>query len=122
MSTVPVRSATSARRAGKMPPAIVAATRIGGIAVIYVTGLGATQPAAMEGAAAPLNPLARTAVQPIVRIAGQPAVVEFSGLVPGYAGLYQVNAQIPAETEPGEQSLSLTINGVRSNVVKIGVR
>jgi uncharacterized protein (TIGR03437 family) len=57
-----------------------------------------------------------------VTIGDVPALVEYSGLAPGHPGLYQVNAQIPAETEPGEQSLSLTINGVRSNVVKIGVR
>ena len=33
-----------------------------------------------------------------------------------------VDAQIPADITPGEQPLSLTVNGVESNVVKIGVR
>ena len=71
---------------------------------IYATGLG---PAGLV---------------PEVTIGGVPAMVGYSGLAPGYPGLYQVNAQIPMETLPGEQPLSLTINGVRSNVVKIGVR
>ena len=55
-------------------------------------------------------------------IGGVPAVIEYSGLAPGYLGLYQVNAQIPMDAPTGEQPLSLTINGVRSNVVKIGIR
>jgi uncharacterized protein (TIGR03437 family) len=71
---------------------------------IYATGLG---PAGLV---------------PEVTIGGVPAIVEYSGLAPGYLGLYQVNAQVPMEIPAGEQPLSLTINGVLSNVVKIGVR
>jgi uncharacterized protein (TIGR03437 family) len=77
-------------------PGIIAAVRAGNVAVIYAIGLGTTIPPIPEGSAAPLMPLAKTTVQPVVRIAGQSAVVDFSGLVPGYAGLYQVNAVLPA--------------------------
>ena len=50
------------------------------------------------------------------------ANVTYSGLAPGYLGLYQVNAQIPAGVPSGEQSLFLTIRDVQSNTVKIGIR
>jgi uncharacterized protein (TIGR03437 family) len=73
-------------------PAIVGATRTGGVIVIYVTGLGATNPPLGEGLPAPAAPLASTLVQPSVSIGGQPAAVFFSGLVPGFVGLYQINA------------------------------
>jgi uncharacterized protein (TIGR03437 family) len=78
-------------------PAIVAAVRTNGAAVLYVTGLGATDPAVREGAAAAAVPLARTLLQPSVRIGGQPAAVFFSGLAPGLVGVYQVNALLPSD-------------------------
>ena len=71
---------------------------------IYATGLG---PAGLT---------------PEVTIGGSRANVTYSGLAPGYLGLYQVDAQIPSGIAPGDQTLSLTIDGVPSNVVKIGVR
>jgi minor extracellular serine protease Vpr len=37
-----------------------------------------------------------------VTIGGQVAQVLFSGLAPGYAGLYQVNVQIPSTIAPGD--------------------
>ncbi len=59
---------------------------------------------------------------PQVSIGGVDASVIYSGLAPGYLGLYQVDAQIPGDAPVGEQLVSITINGVQSNVVKIGVR
>lgn len=74
---------------------------------IYATGLG---------------PVGAAALIPQVTIGGALARVTYSGLAPGFPGLYQVNAQIPSEISAGEQLLQLTINGVQSNIVKIGVR
>jgi hypothetical protein len=45
-----------------------------------------------------------------------PAPVVYSGLAPGYLGLYQVDAQIPSDAPVGEQQRSLTIGGAQSNV------
>ena len=59
---------------------------------------------------------------PRVTIGGVDASVSYSGLASGYVGLYQVNAQIPGDAPVGEQTVSITIGGVQSNVVKIGVR
>src|ERR1035438_639439 len=59
--------------------------------VIYCAGLGAVNPLVPDGAAAPSSPPAMT-VNPVnVTIGGKPAPVLFSGLAPGFAGLYQVN-------------------------------
>jgi uncharacterized protein (TIGR03437 family) len=57
----------------------------------------------------------------LVTIGGIDAFVNFSGLAPGYLGLYQVNAQIPQGVASGAQTLSITVNGQKSNAVKIGV-
>lgn len=89
-------SDVAALRIEPAAPSVVAATRTGSVVVLYLTGLGATDPAMKEGTAAPSTPLTRTALQPVVRIDGQTADVFFSGLAPGLAGVYQVNAIVPA--------------------------
>jgi adhesin/invasin len=60
---------------------------------------------------------------PTVTIGGSAAAVTFSGLAPGFVGLNQVNAQVPANIAPGNAvPLSLTINGAVSNTVTIAVQ
>jgi uncharacterized protein (TIGR03437 family) len=89
---------------------------------IYSTGLGAVNNQPATGAPAPASPLAETIETSQVTIGGVPAHVSFSGLAPGYAGLYQVNVQVPASTPPGASvPVTLTISGVRSNTVTIAV-
>jgi|ERR1051326_3339104 uncharacterized protein (TIGR03437 family) len=95
-------------------PGIAAAVRAGSVVVIYAIGLGTTDPPVAEGSAAPVTPLAKTTAQPIVRIGGQIAAVDFSGLVPGYAGLYQVNAVIPAGSS-GALEITVEAGGRVSN-------
>ena len=82
-------------RVERSAPAIVARARSGSALVLYVVGLGATDPAVPDGAPAPASPLARSLVQPAVTVGGQPATVFFSGLAPGLVGVYQVNATLP---------------------------
>lgn len=56
-------------------------------------------------------------------IGGKRAQVQFAGLTPGFAGLYQINAVVPAGVTPGNDvSLQLTIAGQSSPVVTIAVR
>jgi uncharacterized protein (TIGR03437 family) len=65
--------------------------------VVYLTGLGAVSPAVADGAPGPsAEPLARTTQTPKVYIGGKAATVLYSGLAPGYPGLYQINVVVPA--------------------------
>ena len=58
-----------------------------------------------------------------MNIAGIPSEVTFSGLAPGFVGLYQVNVVVPTDVQPGpEVELSLTQNGVPSNTVTVAVQ
>ena len=81
----------------------------GDILTIYLTGLGAVNPPIADGAPAPLNPLSTTLITPSVQIGGADCPVLFSGLVPGYVGLYVLNVSVPSSTPQG-LSVPLTIS------------
>jgi uncharacterized protein (TIGR03437 family) len=50
-------------------------------------------------------------------------VVAFSGLAPGFVGLYQIDASVPSGVTPGNQvPVVVTIAGVISPAVSIAVR
>jgi len=98
-------------------------TTPGAVVQIYCTGLGAVTNQPATGAAAPSDPLARTITVLRLTIGNAPAKVQFSGLAPGYAGLYQVNAEVPAETSSGAAvSVTILVGEVASNTVTIAVR
>ena len=47
---------------------------------------------------------------------------EFSGLAPGFVGLYQINVQIPATVRAGDAvPVTITIGGVASNTVTMAI-
>jgi uncharacterized protein (TIGR03437 family) len=97
--------------------------KAGDVVVVYCTGLGATNPAVRSGEAAPAGPLAKVVTAVQVMIGGQPAVVHYAGLTPGFVGLYQVNVQIPSGVTPGSAvPLVLSQDGVPSNTVTLTVR
>ena len=73
---------------------------------IYGLGLGVTEPVVEAGLASPSSPPARAVQTPRLEIGGRGAVVTFAGLAPGYAGVYQVNAIVPAGLAPGIQNLT----------------
>jgi minor extracellular serine protease Vpr len=76
-----------------------------------------------SGYPASLTTLSPTLTTPQVIIGGIPVVATFSGLAPGYVGLYQVNAQVPAGIAASNQvPLSLSIGNVASNTVTIAVQ
>ncbi|MGH8246277.1 MAG: hypothetical protein ACREUU_07570, partial [Gammaproteobacteria bacterium] len=90
--------------------------------VIYATGLGDVQPRPATGSPASASPLSRTVMTPIVTVGGIAAEVLFSGLAPGFVGLYQVNIRVPENAPAGELDLSLRVGEIASNVVKLPVR
>ena len=90
---------------------------------IYCTGLGPTDPSVPSGTAAPASSLAVVKTQPSVTIGGRPATVAFAGLAPGFVGVYQINAQVPAGITPGDAvPVVITQGSAQSNTATIAVR
>jgi uncharacterized protein (TIGR03437 family) len=90
---------------------------------IFATGAGPlTQPIA-DGVPAPTLPLVQTILAPRVFIGNEEATVEFSGLAPGYVGLWQINALIPdVDTITGQVPVVIIgPEGYASNAVTIWV-
>ena len=95
----------------------------GRVLQIYATGSGGQllnsitqQPITLaSGAPAPVpatanDPLYLTAFTPTVTIGGVAAGVEFSGLAPGFVGLWQLNVRIPANAPTGN-AVPLVVSG-----------
>lgn len=92
--------------------------------LIFCTGLGAVTNQPANGSPAPGNPLSWTTTVPTVMIGGAPSTdVSFYGLAPGYVGLYQVNALVPAASSNGNAvPVTISIGGATSNTVTIAVQ
>ncbi len=76
---------------------------------LYLTGLGVVDPTIQDGALGPTSPLSYSDLYntgnlnvyfndfgPNGYSAGNPGSIEYAGLAPGLAGLYQINVQVPA--------------------------
>jgi len=96
--------------------------RRGEVLTIYGTGQGAVTPAVADGAAPPVNPPSQTGDLPTVLIGGRPAQVTFSGLAPGYPGVWQINARIASDAPVGTVDLVVLYeSNLPSNALKIAV-
>jgi len=94
----------------------------GSVIQIFATGLGPTTPAVASGAAAPSSPTASLVTPVTVTIGGINAPVQFQALAPGFVGIYQINAQVPANVPTGPAiNLKITQNGVDSNEVTVAI-
>jgi len=102
--------------------------KAGDIVVIYVIGLGQTSPPVTSGTASPTSPLAQAPPTKACYGFSTPfgaapcTDVQFSGLTPGFVGLYQINTQIPATQPSGTVPFSFTVNGIQSNYVQLSVQ
>jgi adhesin/invasin len=86
--------------------------KTGDTLVIYAVGLGPVTPALKSGDPAPFTTLEPITGTPGVTIAGVQAKVVFAGLTPGFSGLYQVNALVPAGITPGNRvPVTVSVNG-----------
>jgi uncharacterized protein (TIGR03437 family) len=88
---------------------------------IYCTGLGAVTPSSPTGDIPP-SPPPNVMAATEVRIDGQAVPWLGSVLAPGFAGLYQVNAQVPATLPAGTHQLQIVVGGVTSNTVNLATR
>ena len=126
--TVPVQNATPAffeistgiaaaidNAAGKVVTAAAPIKR-GGIVQLYLNGLGPVnnQPGSGEPASSDPNRLASTKATPTLQIGGQNAQIFYSGLAPGFPGLYQITATVPAGISAGTVPITVTIGGQTS--------
>ncbi len=99
--------------AGTAVSAVTTAVHAGDYIEIYCTGLGPTQTA---------GNFQQTVFTPTVFLGAVPLQPVYSGLAPGYVGLYQVDVQVPAGLAPGAQSLILEVNLQHSNTISVTVQ
>ena len=98
-------------------PALVGETE-----ALYLAGMGAVSPGVSDGTAAPSSPLSYTTATPQIYLydsagnTGTPTVT-FSGLAPGFAGLYQINFTIPTGLVAGDASIEV-YSGVDSDTLE----
>ena len=93
---------------------------VGSVIAAYLTGMGAVSPAVGTGIAAPAIPLSTVTGDVTATIGGLSASVQFAGLAPGFAGLYQVNVQVP-QLASGSYPLQISEGGVASNAAPVNV-
>jgi adhesin/invasin len=95
---------------------------VGDTLTLYCVGLGAVDQNLGADTIAPTSPLAHTTSPVTVTIGGATASVSFNGLTPGYNGLYQVNALVPAGAVKGNAvPVVVTIDGQSSTPVTIPI-
>ena len=89
---------------------------------MYFTGIGPVTNNPGTGKAAPLSPLSQADSVVSIMVNGVSVQPSFTGLTPGFAGLGQVNFQLPAGTPSWNSTpVVLTIDGVSSETVQISV-
>jgi uncharacterized protein (TIGR03437 family) len=71
----------------------------GKVIQLYLTGQGLVQGEPSDGQAAP--GAVPTGSKPVVYIGGAQGTVQYSGLAPGYVGLWQINVQVPTDVNSG---------------------
>jgi uncharacterized protein (TIGR03437 family) len=104
--------------------------RKGDYVIFYGSGAGAqfvnannNQPLTIkDGEAATSNPLPATSELPTVTIGGKAATVYFSGLSPGFVGLWQLNVQVPNDAPSGASvEVIVSFGGKTANRLTIAV-
>lgn len=99
--------------------------------VLYVTGLGLATPNGdpngkplTTGNVPPADGsvLYKTVATPTIKIGGFPITPVFSGMAPGFAGLYQVDFQVPTGVTGDDVPLELSISGSASDTRTMSIQ
>lgn len=94
----------------------------GEVLILYTTGLGPVDAFIRDGYGAPSNPLANTKFPFRVVLGGEDTRLYFSGLAPGFVGLYQVNMRVPDDLPSGDLTLKILSEYANSQTVLLTVR
>ena len=87
-----------------------------------MTGLGPLSLQLQDGYAAPSSPLAHTVDPFQVLVDGEDSEIFFSGLAPGFVGLYQINFRVPRDDASGNLDLQIRSPYASSRVAVLPVQ
>ena len=96
---------------------------LGETLVMYLVGMGATNPTVASGQPAPgAEPFARPLAPPTVTIDNLPAAIAFAGMTPSGVGLFQINFTVPKTARTGVP-LNVVVSqaGVAANATTLTV-
>lgn len=96
--------------------------RHGDVITFYGTGFGPVLPLPATGEPAASSPLSTMNPAPVVAIGGRNSTVQFAGLTPGFAGLYQFNVVVPDGLGTGDLPVLMRAGGQISNLVSSPVQ
>ena len=98
--------------------------------VLYTTGLGKATPNGDPNGTplktgdippADASVLYKTVATPSVTVGGLPATVVFSGIAPGFPGLYQIDFQVPAGVSGDDVPVAVSIVGSPADTRTIAI-
>ena len=84
----------------------------GEVLIMYLEGMGATNPPVLSGTPAPFAP---AIAQPTVSVGGQNAAIAYAGLTPGDVGVYQINFTVPPTAPAGMLNVVVTQGTATAN-------
>jgi uncharacterized protein (TIGR03437 family) len=96
--------------------------RAGEIVQVFAAGLGAVNPGVADGDPAPsTEPLSRVLADVTVTVGGLPATIHYKGLAPTWAGLYQLNIELPLLLPPGTHRIAIRTGQSLTDMATIDV-
>ena len=107
-------------KAGLLSSAATAPAAPGETLVVYATGCGPTTPALIPGQI-PLQAV-NIATPAQVTIGGLSATVASAGVLPGTGGVYQINVQVPANAQNGDQPIIIQLGTFTSAAALITIQ
>jgi uncharacterized protein (TIGR03437 family) len=93
-----------------------APARPGETIALTAMGLGVTSPPFAPGIVVPDGTYSSLVETPLVLFNGSSTLAQGAALVPGLAGVFNVNVQVPGDVQAGDVAVQLQVSGVQSDV------